>query len=54
MSAITSKTTLAELGAIVCEALKRAGIDAFLSGGAAEGKEREFQEFRRILKKRSQ
>lgn len=32
--AITSKTTLAEIGAIVCDALKKSGIDAFLSGGA--------------------
>lgn len=31
---ITGKTTIAELGAIVCEALKAEGIDAFLSGGA--------------------
>ena len=31
---ITKKTTLAELGASVCEALRQAGIDAFLSGGA--------------------
>lgn len=31
---ITGKTTIAELAAIVCEALKQAGIDAFLSGGA--------------------
>lgn len=31
---ITSKTTLAEVGALVCEALKKADIDAFLSGGA--------------------
>jgi hypothetical protein len=31
---INEKTTLAELGAIVCEALRTEGIDAFLSGGA--------------------
>lgn len=31
---ITSKTTLEEFGAIVCTALKEAGVDAFLSGGA--------------------
>jgi hypothetical protein len=31
---ITPKTTIAELGAIVCEGLKAEGIDAFLSGGA--------------------
>jgi hypothetical protein len=31
---ITSKTTLEELGAIVCTALKGVGVDAFLSGGA--------------------
>lgn len=31
---ITPKTTIEELGAIVCQALKDAGIDAFLSGGA--------------------
>ena len=31
---ITDKTTLEDLGAIVCTALKAAGIDAFLSGGA--------------------
>jgi hypothetical protein len=34
MSAITRATTLAELGAIVCEALRKDGLDAFLSGGA--------------------
>lgn len=34
MTMISGKTTIAELGAIVCEALKAAGIDAFLSGGA--------------------
>jgi hypothetical protein len=33
-SEISSETTLAEMGAIVCEALKKRGIDAFLSGGA--------------------
>jgi hypothetical protein len=31
---ITSKTALEEIGAIVCTALKEAGIEAFLSGGA--------------------
>lgn len=31
---ISGKTTMTELGAIVCEALKAEGIDAFLSGGA--------------------
>ena len=31
---ISRKTTLAELGAIVCEALQKSGIEAFLSGGA--------------------
>ena len=34
MSAIDELTTIAELGATVCEALKEAGIEAFLSGGA--------------------
>ena len=34
MKIINEKTTIAELGAIVCEALRAAGIDAFLSGGA--------------------
>lgn len=34
MIAITETTSLAEMGAIVCEALKKSGIDAFLSGGA--------------------
>jgi hypothetical protein len=34
VSSITRKTTIAELGALVCEALKKEGIDAFLSGGA--------------------
>ncbi|OFZ54758.1 MAG: hypothetical protein A2428_01045 [Bdellovibrionales bacterium RIFOXYC1_FULL_54_43] len=34
MKTISEKTTIAELGAIVCEALKKVGIDAFLSGGA--------------------
>jgi hypothetical protein len=33
-SRITGKTSIAELGAIVCEALKANGLDAFLSGGA--------------------
>jgi hypothetical protein len=31
---ITQKTTLAELGAIVCGRLKKEGINCFLSGGA--------------------
>ncbi len=31
---ISSKTSIAELGATVCEALSQAGIHAFLSGGA--------------------
>lgn len=31
---ITSKSTLEEIGAYVCQALKDQGIDAFLSGGA--------------------
>jgi hypothetical protein len=31
---ITSKTTIAELGALVCEARRAQGLDAFLSGGA--------------------
>jgi hypothetical protein len=31
---ITLRTSIAELGAIVCEALRGEGIDAFLSGGA--------------------
>ncbi|MCM2277740.1 MAG: hypothetical protein NDJ89_06660 [Oligoflexia bacterium] len=31
---ISGKMSLAELGAVVCEALRNAGIDAFLSGGA--------------------
>lgn len=34
MSAISKRTTIAEMGAIVCEALRVAGLDAFLSGGA--------------------
>lgn len=34
MTKITGKTTVAELGAIVAEALRAKGIDAFLSGGA--------------------
>jgi len=34
MTKITTKTTIAELGALVCEALKKTGIDVFLSGGA--------------------
>lgn len=34
MNRITEDTSIAEIGAIVCDALKRAGIDAFLSGGA--------------------
>lgn len=33
-SRISGKTTIVELGAIICEALKKTGIDAFLSGGA--------------------
>lgn len=33
-SQITQKSTLAEIGAIVCEALKKIGIEAILSGGA--------------------
>ena len=31
---ISEKTTIAEMGAIVCEKLKQADIDCFLSGGA--------------------
>lgn len=31
---ISEKTTIEEVGAIVCQALKNADIDAFLSGGA--------------------
>ncbi|MCM0606187.1 MAG: hypothetical protein KA715_08865 [Xanthomonadaceae bacterium] len=34
MSDISKSTSIAELGAIVCEALKKSGIDVFLSGGA--------------------
>lgn len=34
MIAITFETTIAELGSIVSEALRKEGIDAFLSGGA--------------------
>lgn len=34
MSKITKNTSLAELGAIVCEELKKNNIDVFLSGGA--------------------
>lgn len=34
MSKITGRSTIAEVGAIVCEALKSEGLDAFLSGGA--------------------
>ena len=34
ISGVDRKTSLLELGAMVCDALKRAGIDAFLSGGA--------------------
>ena len=34
MSKISKLTTITELGAIVCEALKKTGIDVFLSGGA--------------------
>ena len=34
MKAINSKTTIAEIGSIVFEALRKEGIDAFLSGGA--------------------
>lgn len=34
MSKITSKTTLGEIGPIVCEALQLANLDGFLSGGA--------------------
>lgn len=33
-SNITAKTKIAEIGAIVCEALKKSDIEAFLSGGA--------------------
>jgi hypothetical protein len=31
---ITTRTTIEEIGAIVCQALKDVGIEAFLSGGA--------------------
>jgi predicted nucleotidyltransferase len=31
---ITKKTSIEELGALVCQSLKDAGIEAFLSGGA--------------------
>jgi hypothetical protein len=31
---INRETTIEQLGAIVCQALKDDGIDAFLSGGA--------------------
>jgi hypothetical protein len=34
MEMIGENTSISELGAIVCDALKREGIDAFLSGGA--------------------
>lgn len=34
MTKITSKTTIEEMGAIVCQALLDEGIEAFLSGGA--------------------
>ena len=34
MIEINEKTTIEEMGAIVCQALKDHGIDAFLSGGA--------------------
>lgn len=34
MRAISEKTSIAEMGAIVCEALKQDGLDALLSGGA--------------------
>lgn len=34
MIKITEKTAIAEVGALVCDALKKQGIDAFLSGGA--------------------
>lgn len=34
MKAISVKTTLAELGAIVCESLQKKNFDCFLSGGA--------------------
>jgi chaperonin GroEL (HSP60 family) len=34
MSKINERSTIAEVGAIVCEALKQEGLDAFLSGGA--------------------
>ena len=34
MTKISQTTTIAEIGAIVCEGLKAAGLDAFLSGGA--------------------
>lgn len=33
-SKISSKTSIADLGALVCESLKKAGIEVFLSGGA--------------------
>jgi hypothetical protein len=34
MTEISEVSTIAEVGAFVCDALKNAGIDAFLSGGA--------------------
>lgn len=34
MSSISPSTTIAQLGAMICEALKKSGIDVFLSGGA--------------------
>ena len=34
MTKISKKMPIAELGALVCESLKKEGIDAFLSGGA--------------------
>ena len=34
MISITEQTTIEEMGAIVCQALRDKGIDAFLSGGA--------------------
>jgi hypothetical protein len=33
-SLIYKKLSLAELGAVVCDALRKSGVDAFLSGGA--------------------
>jgi hypothetical protein len=34
MIKITKKSTAAEIGALVCQALKDSGIEFFLSGGA--------------------